>query len=128
MAQNVLGTATERAQRRNPDVEVSATILPDDPVSVLLEAGDSAFALVTGSRGRGELKGLLLGSVSLAVAARARCPVVVVRGDAAGPAGSHERIRRPTAPSACSCRATWSSAPTATASPYRPSIRRPRWL
>ncbi|MGW0080329.1 universal stress protein [Streptomyces sp. NPDC003393] len=92
MAQNVVGTATERARRRDPDVKVSATILPDDPVSVLLEAGDSAFALVIGSRGRGELKGLLLGSVSLAVAARARCPVFVVRGDAAGLAGSHERI------------------------------------
>jgi nucleotide-binding universal stress UspA family protein len=92
MAEHVVGSATERAQRRNPDVKVSATILPEDPVSALFGAGDDACALVTGSRGRGELKGLLLGSVSLAVAARARCPVVVVRGDLAGLAGTHERI------------------------------------
>ncbi|MEU5330441.1 universal stress protein [Streptomyces parvus] len=36
-----------------------------------------------GSRGRGELSALLLGSVSLLVAARAACPVVVIRGDEA---------------------------------------------
>jgi nucleotide-binding universal stress UspA family protein len=92
MAEHVVDSATERAQRRDPDVKVSANILPEDPVSALLGAGHEAFALVTGSRGRGELKGLLLGSVSLAVAARAQCPVVVVRGDAAGLAGTHERI------------------------------------
>jgi nucleotide-binding universal stress UspA family protein len=92
MAEHVVGSATERAQRRNPDVKVSANILPEDPVSALLGAGGDASALVTGSRGRGELKGLLLGSVSLAVAARAQCPVVVVRGDLAGLAGTHERI------------------------------------
>ncbi|GAA2933022.1 universal stress protein [Streptomyces mexicanus] len=92
MAENVIGTATERARQRNPDVKVSANVLPEDAVSALLDAGDSAFALVLGSRGRGELKELLLGSVSLSVAARARCPVVVVRGDSAGLAGSHERI------------------------------------
>nr|BFD81796.1 universal stress protein [Streptomyces sp. Xyl84] len=92
MAQNVVGTATERARRRNPDVKVSTNILPEDPVAALLEADDSAAALVTGSRGRGELKGLLLGSVGLAVAARAHCPVIVVRGDTAGLTGTHERI------------------------------------
>ncbi|GAA2873591.1 universal stress protein [Streptomyces mexicanus] len=91
-AENAIGTAAERARQRNPDAKVSADILPEDAVSALLDAGDSAFTLVLGSRGRGELKELLLGSVSLAVAARARCPVVVVRGDIAGLAGSHERI------------------------------------
>ncbi|MDQ0757815.1 nucleotide-binding universal stress UspA family protein [Streptomyces canus] len=57
-----------------------------------LATGHNAHALVTGSRGRGELTGLLLGSVSLAVAARAHCPLIVVRGDRAGLAGTHERI------------------------------------
>jgi nucleotide-binding universal stress UspA family protein len=61
-------------------------------VSALLQEGDSASALVSGSRGRGELTGLLLGSVSMAVAARAHCPVIVVRGDRAGLAGTHGRV------------------------------------
>lgn len=73
-------------------VTAGADIVPDDAADALLRAGDNAFALVTGSRGRGELRGLLLGSVGLAVAARAHCPVIVVRGDKAGLAGSHERI------------------------------------
>lgn len=38
------------------------------------------------------LAGLLLGSVGLAVAGRARCPVIVVRGDKAGLAGTPERV------------------------------------
>lgn len=37
-----------------------------------MREGDDAFALVTGSRGRGELKEPLLGSVGLAVAGRLR--------------------------------------------------------
>ncbi|WP_037864353.1 universal stress protein [Streptomyces sp. NRRL S-340] len=92
MAEHVVAVAEERARRRDPGAKVTSDVLPEDPVSALAGAGDSAFAVVTGSRGRGELKGLLLGSVSLAVAGRARCPVIVVRGDAAGPAGTHERI------------------------------------
>ncbi|MFE7329673.1 universal stress protein [Streptomyces sp. NPDC057565] len=43
--------------------------------------GRNAQAQITGERGRGGLTGLLLGSVSLAVAARATCSVIVVRGD-----------------------------------------------
>ncbi|MFF8594184.1 universal stress protein [Streptomyces sp. NPDC015220] len=92
MAEHVVGSAAERARRRDPDVKVVTDILPEDAVSALLREGQDAFALVTGSRGRGELRGLLLGSVGLAVAGRAYCPVVVVRGDRAGVAGTHERI------------------------------------
>jgi nucleotide-binding universal stress UspA family protein len=92
MAENVVGSATERARRRDPAVEVSSQVLAEDPVYALLREGDNAFAQVTGSRGRSGLTGLLLGSVSLAVAARAHCPVIVVRGDKAGLAGVHERI------------------------------------
>jgi len=91
-ADTILGAAEERARRRSPDLKISAEVVPDEAVSALLREGHNAFALITGSRGRGELAGLLLGSVGLAVAARAHCPVIVVRGDTAGLAGTHERI------------------------------------
>ncbi|MFD5497662.1 universal stress protein [Streptomyces sp. NPDC001812] len=91
-AEHIVASAAERAHRRNPQIKVSTAILPEEAAHVLLREGDSASLLVTGSRGRGELKGLLLGSVGLAVAARAHCPVAVVRGDTAGLAGAHERI------------------------------------
>jgi nucleotide-binding universal stress UspA family protein len=88
----VVAAAAERARRRDPALKVFAEVVPEEPADALLRAGHDAFAVVTGSRGRGELTGLLLGSVGLAVAARAHCPVVVVRGDRAGLTGGHERI------------------------------------
>ncbi|ATW47041.1 universal stress protein [Streptomyces peucetius subsp. caesius ATCC 27952] len=91
-ADNIVGTAAERVRRRTPDVKVVTDVLPEDTVSALLREGRHAFALVTGSRGRGDIAGLLLGSVSLAVAAGAHCPVIVVRGDKAGLAATHDRI------------------------------------
>ncbi|MFJ2734449.1 universal stress protein [Streptomyces sp. NPDC087317] len=80
MAEHVIASCVERARRRNPEVKVSGKVLPEDAVSVLLRAAPEAFALVAGSRGRGEIVGMLLGSVSLTVAARAVCPVIVIRG------------------------------------------------
>ncbi|HET6359011.1 universal stress protein [Streptomyces sp.] len=92
LADNIVGTAAERAHRRDPDVKVSTEVMPQEAVTALLTEGHNAFAVVTGSRGRGDLAGLLLGSVSLAVASRAHCPVIVVRGDDAALSGSHRRI------------------------------------
>ncbi|MGW3151363.1 universal stress protein [Streptomyces sp. NPDC001177] len=92
LAQHIVASAAERAKRSNPDVEVTIDVVPEEAAAALVREGDGASALVTGSRGRGRLKGTLLGSVGLAVAGRARCPVIVVRGDAAGMAGTHKRI------------------------------------
>ncbi|MEV0742980.1 universal stress protein [Streptomyces sp. NPDC050549] len=92
MADNTVGSAAERARRRRPEVKVSTEVVPDEAASTLVREGHNASALVTGVRGRGEVAGLLLGSVSLAVAARAHCPVIVVRGDRAGLESTHERI------------------------------------
>ncbi|MFC5213754.1 universal stress protein [Streptomyces coerulescens] len=92
LAEHIVASAAERAALRRPDVKVTTGIVPADPVDALLREGNNAFALVTGERGRGELKGLLLGSVSLGVAARAHCPVIVVRGDETGLVGLHERV------------------------------------
>ncbi|WP_069173973.1 universal stress protein [Streptomyces griseus] len=92
MAENIVGSIQERIRLRTPEVHVTTEVPHEDAVDALLREGDDAFALVTGSRGRGEFTGMLLGSVGFAVAARARCPAVVVRGDKAGLERAHERI------------------------------------
>ncbi|WP_250404139.1 universal stress protein [Streptomyces cellostaticus] len=92
MAQHIVASGAERVRVREPEVKVSTEVLPADPVAVLLAAAPTASALVTGVRGRGEIAGLLLGSVSLAVAARAECPVVVVRGTEPAVTGTRGRI------------------------------------
>ncbi|GAQ50383.1 universal stress protein [Streptomyces acidiscabies] len=80
-AEDILRTAEQRATLRGPGLEVSLDVLPEEPEYALIREGRDASLLVVGTRGRGGLAELLLGSVSLAVAARAACPVIVVRGD-----------------------------------------------
>lgn len=92
LAEHIIASAAERARRRDPDVKLSTEVLAEDTVLALLREAREAFALVTGSRGRGELAALLLGSVSLAVAARAECPVVVVRGAGRNRSGGFQRV------------------------------------
>ncbi|CAM5664318.1 hypothetical protein STENM223S_03502 [Streptomyces tendae] len=81
-ASDVIDAASERVRKGAPTVRLSNEVLHEDATAALLGKGRNAFALVLGSRGFGDLAGMLLGSVSLAVAARADCPVVVVRGAA----------------------------------------------
>jgi nucleotide-binding universal stress UspA family protein len=65
---------------------VSTRLLSGDPREALIDLSSAARLLVLGSRGRGTLKSLLLGSVSIAVTRHAHCPVVVCRPrTAAGP-------------------------------------------
>lgn len=92
LADTIVATAVTRASMRNPDLKITTEVLAEDTVNALLDEAREAAMLVVGSRGRGQLKELLLGSVSLALASRAQCPVIVVRGDAAGTAGAHGRI------------------------------------
>ena len=62
-----------------PASVVVEPILVEGPSSSsLLSAAEGASLLVVGRRGRGGFLGLLLGSVSLQVAAHAPCPVVIV--------------------------------------------------
>ena len=77
----VLAAGVERAYAVDPDLDVTTRLEVGESVpAVLTDASTHARLLVVGSRGRGGLAGLLLGSVSAAVAAHAHCPVVVVRG------------------------------------------------
>ncbi|MFE9171749.1 universal stress protein [Streptomyces kebangsaanensis] len=81
-ASEVVHAASERAGKGAPTVRLSSEVVHEDAISALVGKDRNAFALVLGSRGLGDLPGMLLGSVGLAVAARADCPVVVVRGSA----------------------------------------------
>ncbi|MFK0266139.1 universal stress protein [Streptomyces angustmyceticus] len=87
-AQAVAAAAEVRARSRCPEVAVTADVRDEDPVYALADASEGAAAIIVGCRGHG-LSGSLLGSVSLTVAARARCPVFVVRGGV--PATTDER-------------------------------------
>jgi nucleotide-binding universal stress UspA family protein len=80
LADNIVEAAAKRAHRREVDLKISTEVLPEEPVPALLGEGRNASALVMGARGRSGIAELLLGSVSLGVAARADCPVIVLRG------------------------------------------------
>lgn len=84
--------ASERAAEVAPGLRLSSDVPRDDAVSALVGEGRRGLVLVVGARGRGELPGLLLGSVGLAVAARVDCPVVVVRGSQEHQNGRFGRI------------------------------------
>ncbi|MEU6394679.1 universal stress protein [Streptomyces sp. NPDC046939] len=90
--ERILRSAVVRAAAHGLEVKTSTHAAAEEPEDLLLREARNATALITGRRGRGPVRELLLGSVSLAVAARAPCPVIVVRGSAAGRDGTHERI------------------------------------
>lgn len=73
LAEGVARAAGDRARR------VSAVLARTDPRIALIDASERASVIFIGSRGRGPVGTLLLGSVSVAVARHAACPVVVVR-------------------------------------------------
>lgn len=66
-----------------PDTPVVRVLTRDRPAHSLLVQAAAAQLLVVGSRGRGPLSGLVLGSVSHALLHRSPCPVAIVRPDAA---------------------------------------------
>jgi nucleotide-binding universal stress UspA family protein len=92
LAEHILASAAQRAAKAGAAVEVTTDLAPAAPVDALLREAAGAFAIVVGTRGRGGITGMLLGSTSLQVAARARCPVVVVRGAGSNMRGELSRV------------------------------------
>jgi nucleotide-binding universal stress UspA family protein len=74
-----LEAAADRARDLTRDVEVTTALLPGKVVATLVEESATADSLVVGSRGLGGFAGMMLGSVSMALAGHAAGPVVVVR-------------------------------------------------
>jgi nucleotide-binding universal stress UspA family protein len=71
--------ATAAARDIGP-VQIETEFLTGPAIPHLLALSEDARMMVVGSRGLGEIKGALLGSVSTALATHAQCPVAVIRG------------------------------------------------
>ncbi|MFE7109126.1 universal stress protein [Streptomyces sp. NPDC057575] len=78
LAEHLVASARDRVRDLSPEVSVVADVQPEDPVATLVRESHEASLVVLGSRGRGRIAGMLLGSVGLALAGRSHCPVVVI--------------------------------------------------
>lgn len=76
-AQQVVDEAVEIARSRG-DLRVSSSIEAGDPAAVLVDMSAEVDMVVVGSRGGGSFADRLLGTVSSALPAHAKCPVVIV--------------------------------------------------
>ncbi|MGW0512860.1 universal stress protein [Streptomyces olivaceoviridis] len=92
MAEDIVGTAERRARRRQPGVKVTTEVLPEEAGYGLVRESHSAVVMVLGCRGRSGVAEVLLGSVSVAVAGHAHCPLIVVRGSHDNRSGARGRI------------------------------------
>ena len=80
-AKRIAEGGAELVRARRSDVEVHAATFAGSASTVLIRESRAAAIVVVGTRGHGDAAGVLLGSVASRVAAHARCPVVVARGE-----------------------------------------------
>lgn len=78
LTEHLTASAEERARLLHAEVRVAAEVVPESVVSALERESGRAAMVVLGSRGRGRIAGMLLGSVGLGLAGRSHCPVVVI--------------------------------------------------
>jgi nucleotide-binding universal stress UspA family protein len=78
-ARGLLARATTRVVSRQPGLVVHQVVRAADARQALLDVSAKASLIVVGSRGRGHVLSIALGSVSEEVVGRATCPVVVIR-------------------------------------------------
>jgi len=78
-AQGILQKAVETIG--NVSAEIHTELLEGDPAECIIEVAETRHddVIVMGSRGLGQLAGLLLGSTSQKVISHAPCPVLIVR-------------------------------------------------
>ncbi|NUR96671.1 MAG: universal stress protein [Kribbellaceae bacterium] len=79
--QEELDHAVQVARDRLGYEGASGWLAASDPSSAILREADAAEMVVVGTRSRNKMSAAFLGSVATAVAAKAPCPVVVVRGE-----------------------------------------------
>jgi nucleotide-binding universal stress UspA family protein len=92
-ARATLDAGVERAAAVVDRSHITGVTLIGSPAAELVAASEGAALVVTGCRARGRLASGLLGSVSYAVTAHAKCPAVVVRGhETAYPDAIHEVV------------------------------------
>jgi nucleotide-binding universal stress UspA family protein len=92
-AEEVTARGVSQAVEARPGLSIAGATEVTSPSRALIEASDDAAILVVGSRGYGRVLGALLGSVAFAVAAQARCPVIVVQDEALeSPVGPEHRV------------------------------------
>jgi nucleotide-binding universal stress UspA family protein len=79
VSERVLEGAAARAEKVALALEITTGLLSGPPALAIAGSGSGAAMLVVGARGAGGFAAMLLGSVSRFAAARATCPVIVVR-------------------------------------------------
>ncbi len=82
-AQTALHEIVAGWQDKFPTVQVCSEIVVDQPAHALIEAAKAAQLIVVGSRGRGALRGTVLGSVSQRLLHHSACSVAVIRENVA---------------------------------------------
>jgi nucleotide-binding universal stress UspA family protein len=78
-ARRSLAEARSTARERQAALEISDELRTGYPIGTLADESRQAELLVLGDRGMNRVEGLLLGSVGVALAAHAACPVVVLK-------------------------------------------------
>lgn len=87
-ARQILDEAEEQVRSVCPSVRLTDEHTAGPATAALLRAGDGAVMTVLGSRGRGAVTGLLVGSVAQGVVARTTRPAVLVRAAERQPEGA----------------------------------------
>jgi nucleotide-binding universal stress UspA family protein len=78
-AEAMLARVREEVLALRPALQVHRVVVEADAREALTDLSRTAEMIVVGSRGRGPVRSLLLGSVGIAVSRDAHCPAVVVR-------------------------------------------------